>query len=151
MLTEQQCRFLEMERVARLATADADGQPHVLPICYALVEGALCFTIDEKPKRRGSGLKRLDNIRANPKVAVVVDRYDEDWSTLGWLMVQGEAAILTEGSAHDRAQEALRRRYPQLRAMRIDDLPVVAIRISHVMSWGKLDAVPRQGAQSARS
>ncbi len=139
MLTDRQRRFLESARVARLATADADGQPHVVPICFALVEGRLGFTIDEKPKRSGKALKRLANIRANPKAAIVVDRYDEDWSRLGWVMVQGKAEILESGEMHDRVQLALRERYPQLRPMCIAPLPVVTIAVDHVASWGRLD------------
>ena len=139
ILSDEQRRFLEAERVARFATADGDGQPHVLPICYALVDDTVCFTIDEKPKRRGRELKRLANIRANPKAALVVDRYDEDWSRLGWVMVQGAVEILEDGERHDRVQAKLRERYPQLRSMRLDHLPVVAVHIDHVMSWGVLD------------
>ncbi|MEM7045021.1 MAG: TIGR03668 family PPOX class F420-dependent oxidoreductase [Pseudomonadota bacterium] len=141
MLTDEQRQFLETERVARFATADGDGQPHVLPICYALLDDTVCFTIDEKPKRRRGKLKRLANIRANPKTAVVVDRYDEDWSKLGWVMVQGAAEILEEGDRHGLAQTRLRERYPQLRRMRLQHLPVVALQIGHVMSWGMLDPI----------
>ena len=100
MLTDEQRRFLETERVARFATVDADGQPHVVPICYALIDDSIFFTIDEKPKRTRTGLKRLANIRSHPKVALVVDRYDEDWSKLAWVMIQGDARILREGDLH---------------------------------------------------
>jgi PPOX class probable F420-dependent enzyme len=140
MLTEEQRRFLEAERVARLATADRAGRPHVVPICYALLGDTVYFTIDEKPKKKpGAALKRLANLRVNPFAALVVDRYDEDWSRLGWVMLQGSAEILRAGSEHERAQTALRARYPQLAAMRIEPLPVVAIRIDHAASWGRLD------------
>jgi PPOX class probable F420-dependent enzyme len=140
MLTEDQRRFLEAERVARLATADAAGRPHVVPICYALIGDAVYFTIDEKPKKKpGAALKRLANVRENPFAALVVDRYDEDWSRLGWVMLQGRAEIFESGPEHDRAQAALRARYPQLACMRIEHLPVVAIRIDHATSWGRLD------------
>ena len=140
MLTEEQRRFLEAERVARLATADAGGRPHVVPICYALIGDTVYFTIDEKPKKKpGAALQRLANLRENPSAALVVDRYDEDWSRLGWVMVQGRAEIFPAGPEHDRAQATLRARYPQLAAMRIEHLPVVAIRIDHAASWGRLD------------
>jgi PPOX class probable F420-dependent enzyme len=113
--------------------------PHVVPVCYALIAAAVYFTIDEKPKRRAGGeLKRLANLRANPSVALVVDRYDEDWSRLGWVMVQGQAEILAAGAEHDLAQACLRLRYPQLVPMRIEDLPVVALRVAHVAHWGRL-------------
>jgi PPOX class probable F420-dependent enzyme len=140
MLTDLQRRFLATQRVARLATADAAGRPHVVPICYALIENAVYFTIDEKPKRKpGASLKRLSNLRENPFAALVVDRYDEDWSRLGWVMVQGRAEVLESGPEHDLAQSSLRDRYPQLATMRIEGLPVVAIRIDHAASWGRLD------------
>ena len=99
-------------RVARLATADANGAPHVVPVCYALVGDNLYVTIDEKPKRAGvRAMKRLRNIDENPNVAVVVDRYDDDWSRLAWVMLRGRAEILDDGDEHDRAQAALRERY----------------------------------------
>jgi PPOX class probable F420-dependent enzyme len=140
MLTDQQRRFLDAHRVARFATADAAGRPHVVPICYALTGDTLYFTVDEKPKRHpGASLKRLANLRENPFAALVVDRYDEDWSRLAWLMLQGRADILVSGAEHDRAQATLRARYPQLASMRIESLPVVAMRIEHAISWGRLD------------
>jgi PPOX class probable F420-dependent enzyme len=140
MLTDEQRGFLEAHRAARLATADAAGRPHVVPICYALLGDTIYFTIDEKPKKRpGAALKRLANLRENPFAALVVDRYDEDWSRLGWVMIQGRAEIFRDGPEHDRAQAALCARYPQLAAMRIAHLPVVAIRIDHAASWGRLD------------
>jgi PPOX class probable F420-dependent enzyme len=140
MLTEQQRRFLAAQRVAHLATADGAGRPHVVPICYALTGDTVYFTVDEKPKRKpGARLKRLSNLQENPFAALVVDRYDEDWSRLGWVMVQGSAEILQSGDEHDLAQASLRARYPQLATMRIEGLPVVALRVDHVASWGQLE------------
>jgi PPOX class probable F420-dependent enzyme len=140
MLTDPERRFLEAGRVARLATADAAARPHVVPVCYALLASTVYFTIDEKPKNRpGARLKRLSNLRANPFAALVIDRYDEDWSRLGWVMVQGRAEILDTGPEHDQAQARLLDRYPQLAGMRIEALPVVAVRVAHALSWGRLD------------
>ena len=140
MLTDQQRRFLDTQRVARLATADAAGRPHVVPVCYALIASTVYFTIDEKPKKHaGARLKRLANLRENPFAALVVDRYDEDWTRLGWVMVQGRAEVLEAGPEHDLAQAGLRARYPQLAAMRIKALPVVAVRVDDATSWGRLD------------
>jgi len=82
MLSKSERRFLADRRVAHLATADARAVPHVVPVCFAISQGTLYITIDEKPKRHIM-LKRLRNIAENPKVAVVVDRYDENWSLLG--------------------------------------------------------------------
>jgi PPOX class probable F420-dependent enzyme len=140
MLTQEQRRFLAAQRVAHLATADAAGRPHVVPICYALSGNTVYFTVDEKPKKKpGARLKRLANLRENPMAALVVDRYDEDWSRLGWVMLQGSAEILESGDEHDLAQANLRARYPQLATMRLEGLPVVAVRIDHAASWGQLE------------
>jgi PPOX class probable F420-dependent enzyme len=139
VLTEPVRRFLDGARVGHLATADATGVPHVVPVCYAIADDALYITIDEKPKRASSKpLKRLANILENPNVAVCVDRYAEDWTRLAWVMLRGPAEILADGAEHDRAQELLRRRYPQYRAMRIEALPVIALRVRRVTGWGDL-------------
>ncbi len=144
MLSGAQRRFVESMRVARLATADANGAPHVVPVCYALIGDNLYVTIDEKPKRPDvRAMKRLRNIEANPHVAVVVDRYDEDWSRLAWVMLRGRADVLDDGDEHDRAQAGLRERYPQYRAMRIEPLPVIAVRIARATAWGAFDAPVR--------
>jgi PPOX class probable F420-dependent enzyme len=141
-LTGAQRAFVLAHRVARLATADAGGAPHVVPVCFALADTALYIGIDQKPKQQtAAGLKRLRNIAANPAVAVVVDRYTEDWSHLGWVMLRGRADLLAPGEAeHAAAQALLLARYARLRAMRIGDLPVIALRIDRVTSWGDLSA-----------
>ena len=138
MLTERQRRFLEASRVGHLATADAKGEPHLIPVCYAADGDTLYITIDEKPKRRDIPLKRVRNILDNPQAAFVVDRYDEDWSRLGWVMLRGPAEIFDSGPEHDRAQALIVARYPQLRAMRIAELPVIALRIARATDWGNL-------------
>ena len=140
MLTEAQREFLKARRVAHLATADASGAPHVVPVCFAASRNRIYITIDDKPKRTDSAsLKRLRNIAENPAVALVADRYDdEDWSRLGWVMVRGNAKILGTGSEHAAAQQLLRNRYPQMEAMVLEKPPVIAIRIDQVTSWGDL-------------
>jgi PPOX class probable F420-dependent enzyme len=139
LLSDGERRFLSDRRIAHLATADAQAAPHVVPVCFAMAQSTLYITIDEKPKRiPGTALKRLRNISENPMVAVVVDRYDEDWALLGWVMLRGRAEILPAGVEHDDAQALLRQRYRQLEAMQIGELPVIAIRIEHSGSWGNL-------------
>jgi PPOX class probable F420-dependent enzyme len=142
MLSDPQRRFLAASRVAHLATADAAGVPHLVPVCFAVEAASLYITVDEKPKRRDIPLKRLRNIQANPQVAVTVDRWDEDWTRLAWVMLRGPADILSDGGEHDRAQMLLRDRYPQYRAMDIAPLPVIALRIARVLSWGHLPDAP---------
>ena len=141
LLSDEQARFVTARRVGRLATADGAGRPHVVPVCFALTDTSLYVTIDEKPKRADARpLKRLRNIGANPEVAFVADRYDEDWSRLGWVMLRGRAEVLIAGDEHDGAQILLRERYAQYRAMRLAELPVIALRIAQVTSWGNLGA-----------
>jgi PPOX class probable F420-dependent enzyme len=140
MLTDAQYRFLETSRVGRLATADARGAPHLVPVCYAIDGMSAYITVDEKPKRSDIPLKRLRNIQENPAVALTVDRWDEDWSRLAWVMLRGNAVILDAGAEHDAAQDRLRGRYPQYRSMNIAPLPVIAIRIARVLGWGNLSA-----------
>jgi PPOX class probable F420-dependent enzyme len=138
MLSEPQSRFLASRRVGHLATADARATPHLVPVCFVVGDGALYITIDQKPKGDVRALKRLKNIVENPRAAFVADRWDEDWTRLGWVMLRGPAEILADGAEHDRAQALLRSRYPQYRAMALDGLPVIAIRIERVTSWGDL-------------
>jgi PPOX class probable F420-dependent enzyme len=143
MLSETQRRFVGRSRVGHLATADASGAPYLVPVCFALGDAALYITIDEKPKRQDRPMKRVRNILENPRAAFVVDHWDEDWTRLGWVMLRGAAEILDSGAEHDAAQELLRGRYPQYRAMNLAELPVIALRIAHVASWGDLsDARP---------
>ncbi len=139
-LADNHRRFLETQRVAHLATADAHGRPHVVPVCFAVSRNRIYITIDDKSKRTDSAsLKRLRNIAENPAVALVADRYDDaDWSRLGWVMVRGNAEILGTGSEHAAAQQLLRNRYPQMEAMALEKHPVIAIRIDRVTSWGDL-------------
>ncbi|HXC27986.1 MAG TPA: TIGR03668 family PPOX class F420-dependent oxidoreductase [Stellaceae bacterium] len=140
MLSEIQRRFVESRRLGHLATADASGAPYLVPVCFALADASLYITIDEKPKRQDRPVKRLRNILENPRAAFIVDRWDEDWTRLGWVMLRGAADILETGAEHGAAQELLRERYPQYRAMNLAALPVIALRIAHVSSWGDLSA-----------
>ena len=141
MLSEEQLRFLEGLAVAHLATADAEGVPQVVPVCFAVADGSVYIAIDGKPKSGPArSLKRLRNIAENPAVSLVVDRYDDDWSRLGWVMIRGRAEILEAGDEHAEAQALVRRRYPQMAGMDIGGLPVIALRIEAVRSWGNLEA-----------
>lgn len=140
-LSEHERRFLASLRVAHLATADNSAAPHVVPVCFVVRADTVYITIDAKPKSRPANeLKRVRNIMANPRVAIVADRYNEDWTRLGWLMLRGRAEILMEGREHDEAQALLCSRYPQLQAMRIAAYPVIAVRIERATSWGHLSA-----------
>jgi PPOX class probable F420-dependent enzyme len=133
-LDEDARRFLDGARVGRLATADAEGAPHVIPVCFALAAGRIYSVVDEKPKRT-TRLVRLRNIEANPNVALVVDRYDEDWSRLVWVQVRGEASVLESGAAYERGLDALRQKYEQYLAMNLDGRPLIEVTPGRVTAW----------------
>jgi PPOX class probable F420-dependent enzyme len=139
MLTETQRHFLDLVRVAHLATVGSDAQPHLVPVCFCLDHNSIYITVDEKPKRTDIPLKRIRNIQENPSVAVTVDRWDEDWTRLAWIMLRGRADILADGEEHDRAQHKLALRYPQYHGMNLAPLPVIAVRVRRILSWGALD------------
>ena len=140
-LTPEQTTFLVRRRVARLATADATGEPHVVPVCFAYAPGSVYIALDEKPKDvPPARLKRVRNILENPNVALVADRYLEDWSLLAFVMVRGRAELLEPGEEeHAAAVRLLRGKYHQYEKMRIEDSPVIAVRPSRASSWGALD------------
>jgi PPOX class probable F420-dependent enzyme len=140
---DQTRRFLERRRVAHLATADAAGAPHVVPICFALLGDTLYIAIDEKPKIGDlSRLRRLRNIAENPRVAIVADVYDDlDWTRLGFVMLRASARLLDPPTAeHAQAVAALREKYSQYQAMALEARPVIAADIARVSTWGRLDA-----------
>ena len=141
LLSTAQERFINGCRVARLATIDSSGFPHVVPICFALDQLSVYVTIDEKPKSETTReLKRLRNIRNNSKVAVTVDCYADDWQRLGWVMLRGHGEVLAGGEQHSTAQALLKDRYWQYREMQLETLPVIAISITRVSSWGNLNS-----------
>ncbi len=146
-LTAEQTAFLNRQRVARLATASAAGEPHAVPVCFAHTPGALYIALDEKPKDvPPARLKRVRNVLENPRVALTADRYAEDWSLLAFVMVRGRAELLEPRTdEHSAAVRLLRGKYHQYERMEIEANPVIAIRPEKVASWGALDA-PEDGA-----
>jgi coenzyme F420-0:L-glutamate ligase / coenzyme F420-1:gamma-L-glutamate ligase len=138
--------FVQAHRVARLATVDARGQPLVLPICYVLDGETLYSPTDAKPKRVAvQRLKRLQNIRENPRVALVIDDYSEDWGQLSYVLLYGTAEIVNEGPELARAIAALRAKYPQYRDMPIEGNPMIAVHLTRVVSWGAVNRPRRDG------
>jgi PPOX class probable F420-dependent enzyme len=127
--TRTERAFIDRHRVARLATSDLQGAPHLIPIVYASVGAAVYFIIDDKPKRSRTSLKRLRNIEQNSQVALLFDDYDEDWTCLAYLLIHGRAAVVTHRTEYSRALKALRDRYPQYRLMPLafDSHPLVRI------------------------
>ena len=141
MFTDEERRFIERARVGRLATADADGPPHAVPICFALVGASVVTPIDEKPKDAPPiELRRVRDIEANPYVSLVVDRWSEDWDDLGWVQVRGRASLVdADGAGHWEAITALRGKYDQYEDHALEERPLVRIEPGHVVSWGRLD------------
>ena len=142
-LSPGQAAFLVRQRVGRLATADAAGTPHVVPVCFACSpEGTFYVALDEKPKDVSpTRLKRVRNILENPRVALVADRYAEDWSLLAFVLVRGRAGLLEPGTGeHADAVRLLRGKYHQYERMSIEDYPVISIKPERVASWGALEA-----------
>ncbi|WP_276253341.1 TIGR03668 family PPOX class F420-dependent oxidoreductase [Halomontanus rarus] len=143
-MTPEEQAILEHARVGRLATADADGHPHVIPICYAIVEETcavrIVSSIDEKPKSTRD-LQRARDIRSNPSVALLVDFYDEDWSRLAWVQVRGRGRVVSpETNGHAGAATALESKYKQYRSQSHDlhHRPILEIHADRTLSWGSL-------------
>lgn len=135
-MTEAEARErLSAARVARLATADAGGRPHLVPICFAVCAETIYTAVDHKPKTT-TRLRRLANVTANPRAAVLADHYeDEDWRALWWVRADGSAGVLTPGdgeAAH--ALELLRGRYVQYRDATPSG-PVLAVRVERWSGW----------------
>ena len=130
--------FVAAQRLGHLATADASGQPHVIPVCFAVLHGTVYSALDAKPKRRPARtLRRVRNIAAQPRAAFLVDTYDEDWSRLGYVLVTGAARLVEPGAPeHEPALAALRLKYTQYRAMPLEAQPVIAVDPEHVSAWG---------------
>ena len=130
--------FLDEQRVARLATVDERGRPHIVPICFAR-DGDVLFTpIDEKPKSGDyARLRRLRNIAANPAVQVLFDVYDDsDWSRLRYVQLRGNARVCQSSAPeHARSLTLLRARYEQYVTMALESRPVIAITVTRVVAW----------------
>ncbi len=137
-LSEEAREFLDRHSHGHLATAARDGTPHVIPLCYTRVGKFLYFVCDEKPKRKSPRqLKRLANLRENPRAALVVDDYDQDWTKLAYLLLQVEGAIVSDAGEYRRALDALRSRYEQYAEMplRRDNNPMVRLTPTNAHLW----------------
>jgi PPOX class probable F420-dependent enzyme len=124
---------LARARVARLATTDPDGRPHLVPIVFAIDGDTLYSAVDRKPKRSRT-LRRIENARARPDVTILVDHYEEDWRRLWWIRVRGHARVLDDGDERERALELLSAKYEQYRSEPPDG-PVLAVDVTDVREW----------------
>jgi PPOX class probable F420-dependent enzyme len=150
MFAQDERRYLEAARIGRLATADSQGRPHAVPVCFALHEG-IVTPIDEKPQDAPpDGLRRSRDIDANPRVALIVDHYTEEWSRLGWVQVRGTATHLApDDPAHPAAVTALREKYDQYAAHALEDRPIIHVDPGSVRSWGTLERPATRSAADA--
>jgi PPOX class probable F420-dependent enzyme len=137
-LHDYEIAFIQAQRVARLATSDEDGHPHVVPVCFAF-DGSRFYTpLDEKPKRvEPRQLRRVRNIEARHEAMLLFDQYEEDWSRLGYVQIYGHAGLLMPGEqGHAEALRLLRERYAQYRTMALETHPLIVIMPQRVVAWG---------------
>ena len=120
-------------RVGRLATVTPEGEPHVVPCCFVLDGDTILSAVDAKPKST-LALRRLDNLRARSRAALLVDHYDDDWSTLWWVRVDGDGRVIDAGPERDRALDLLAAKYPQYRTRRPPG-PVVVVAVTRWRAW----------------
>lgn len=131
-------RFIRQQRVARLATVDSHGRPHIVPIVFVYNDETIYTPIDLKPKDvRPQDLLRVLNIAQNPEVQVLLDRYDEDWQQLGFVQLRGRAELLEAGLDYEAALRLLQQKYPQYGDLPLEGRPVIRVNIDRVVSWGR--------------
>jgi PPOX class probable F420-dependent enzyme len=148
-LSPEDRAFLHQARVGHLASASARGEPHVVPVCFVFDGTCLYSAIDAKPKRvAASRLRRLRNLRENPRASLLVDHYEEDWARLRYVLVVGRAEILETGPDWERALRLLREKYPQYHAMRdFGQGPVICLAPERIASWRSARSEPWPGTR----
>jgi len=138
-LTTTEKEFVEKLRVARLGTADENGTPYLVPVCYAFDGSTHFYTpLDEKPKRvPGTKLRRVRNIEARHEATLLVDQYADDWSQLGYVLIHGHAELIAPtDERHRRAVALLRERYVQYKSMALEQYPLIMITPQRITAWG---------------
>ncbi len=137
-LYDHEIAFIQSQRVARLATSDADGHPHVVPVCFVFDGSRFYIALDEKPKRvEQQQLRRVRNIEARHEAMLLFDHYDDDWTRLGYVQVYGHADLLIpDAPGHADALLLLRERYVQYRSMKLEAYPLIVITPQRVVAWG---------------
>lgn len=136
MINDWRQQLLATARVARLATVDAAGQPHVVPIVFVYAERRLFTPLDAKPKQVDLGrLQRVRNIASNNRVAVVVDHYSDDWQQLAWVQLRGRAALLHTGEYYAVGLALLEAKYPQYRSMPLSGRPMIIVEVEQLRGW----------------
>lgn len=147
VLSPTERAFLERARRAVLVTIAPDGRPRPVPVCFVVDPGRpiVYSPLDEKPKTVDDPLQlaRVQDLLADPRVSILVDRWDEDWSRLAWLRAHGRASVMQPGDGHvdfAAAVAALRAKYPQYATHDLEARPIIRIAIERVTTWGALEA-----------
>ena len=150
ILSDEQRAFAAAARSATLATVGSNGRPRLVPICHVLGPDArdgrprLFTPLDEKPKRSPDPheLARVRDLLILPEATLLIDRWSEDWSELGWLRLDGRAELLEpeprERDEHAAAIAALRAKYRQYETHRLDERPIIRFTVDRAVSWGNL-------------
>lgn len=131
-LPKAEARFIQWERVCRVATADSGGAPHAVPVCHVLVDGKIYFA-------SGDGAKKLRNLGANPRIALAFDLYSDAWESLKGVTVHGRAKLIDRGPRFRKIRSALYRKYPQYpeeTAIEERDSVIVEVTPTRLFSWG---------------
>jgi PPOX class probable F420-dependent enzyme len=130
-LSREERHFMGIQRVARIATVDPNGTPHVVPVCFALEENTLYVASDY-------GSRKIRNLRANEKISVIVDEYEEDWKKLKGVYLTGVAEIVEPGPEFSKARSLLKEKYPQYTSLPIKEGETAIIKIlpRKAVSWG---------------
>lgn len=126
--------LIRESRVAILGTIDAQGRPHLVPVCFAEVDGQYVIAVDEKPKRPGT-LARVRNINRDPRCTLLFQRYDDDWTRLAWVRIEGQSSIVTRGADAPEALASLRDRYPQYQLMDLEPRELIVVTPARTVSW----------------
>ena len=133
-LTGWEAELIDQQPVARLGTNGPRGWPHLVPVCYALLNGAFYIPIDEKPKAGGT-LARVANLTRDGKATLLVDRYDDAWEQLAWVRIECSATVLERGDSQPEALLALRHRYHQYQRMALEERELIVLTPERIVSW----------------
>ena len=131
-LNKKVASLIAYERVCRVATAGAEGRPHLVPVCHVLARDKIYFG-------SGDDGRKVQNLRANPQIAITIDLYSDDWAQLRGVMVQGTARLIERGPRFKRARQRLYAKYPQYAkeaALSPSDSVIVEVTPTHVFTWG---------------
>jgi coenzyme F420-0:L-glutamate ligase/coenzyme F420-1:gamma-L-glutamate ligase len=129
-----------------LATADEAGRPHVVPVVFVHQGRRLYIPLDAKSKRVPPlALQRVRNILVNPHVAFLVDRWDEEWGRLAYVLLRGRASLLTQGEDYEEALRALEAKYPQYRTLPLGRPPLIVVEVTRAVAWGDLTGPATEG------